>query len=274
MQNNPLRQFFRRPSVYFKLPSGGRNYEPGVLDMPENNELPVYPMTAVDEISVRTPDALFNGNAVVDMIRSCVPNIRDPWRLNSSDLDAILIAIRAASGQPTLDLNTTCPSCKEEFSYGLNLLSVLASLKYGDYNKILEINDLKIKFSPLTYRQMTEVITKQFEVQKKYATTEETDDQELINKKTFQGLKEITELTIDVLSLTIEYIETPEFRVEEKEFIRDFLRNCDGNLYITVRDYNTKLKVDTQIKPLDIKCNSCGHEYKQEYSLNPADFFV
>ena len=63
MQNNPLRQFFRRPAVFFKLPSGGKNYAPGVLDMPENEEFPVYPMTAIDEISMRTPDALFNGSA-------------------------------------------------------------------------------------------------------------------------------------------------------------------------------------------------------------------
>lgn len=276
MQNNPLKQYFRRPSVYFKLPSGGKNYEPGSLEIPENGELPVFPMTAIDEISVRTPDALFNGNAVADMIRSCVPNIKEPWKLNSNDLDAILIAIRAATGQGTIDINTVCPSCKEEFGYSLNLLSVLATMKYGDYDKVFEVNDLKIKFKPLTYKQMTEVITKQFDIQKTYGSLSNNaqEDPEDLQKKAYEGLKQITQLTMDVLAMAIEYIQTPDFLVEEKEYIRDFLGNCDGNLYTTIRDYNTKLKLDTQIKPLDIKCNKCGHEYKQEYSLNPADFFA
>ncbi len=69
MNNNPLKQYFRRPAVYMKLPSAGKDYEPGVIDMPETGELPVYPMTAIDEITTRTPDALFNGTALVELVR-------------------------------------------------------------------------------------------------------------------------------------------------------------------------------------------------------------
>ena len=79
MSNNPLSQYFRQPSIYVKLPSGGQHYADGAIDMPANGELPVYPMTAIDEITYRTPDALFNGNAVTNVIKSCVPAIRDPW---------------------------------------------------------------------------------------------------------------------------------------------------------------------------------------------------
>ena len=58
--DNPLRRYFRQPAIYIRLPSAGKFYPPGTLDMPANNELPVLPMTAVDEIVSRTPDALFN----------------------------------------------------------------------------------------------------------------------------------------------------------------------------------------------------------------------
>lgn len=50
--NNPLKQYFRRPAVYIKLPSNGKNYTEGSLDMPENGELPVYPMTAIMKLLV------------------------------------------------------------------------------------------------------------------------------------------------------------------------------------------------------------------------------
>jgi hypothetical protein len=96
--NNPLKQYFRRPAIYLKLPSGGALYPPGVIKPTENGELPVYPMTAIDEITTKTPDALFNGVAMVEIIKSCVPDVLDPWSINSIDLDAILLAIKSAAG--------------------------------------------------------------------------------------------------------------------------------------------------------------------------------
>ena len=152
MQNNPLRQYFRRPAVYIKLPSGGKIYSKDVVNLPENGELPVYPMTAIDEITIRTPDALFNGNAVPEVIKSCVPAIKDPWGLISGDLDAVLVGIRAAGGQNNLEVDSTCPSCQDSSTFGVNLVGLLSTLKMADYSIPLEMNDLEIKLRPMTYR--------------------------------------------------------------------------------------------------------------------------
>ena len=56
--NNPLETYFRQPSIYIKLPSGGKHYPMGAIEFNENSELAVYPMTAKDEIKMKTPDAL------------------------------------------------------------------------------------------------------------------------------------------------------------------------------------------------------------------------
>ena len=92
--NNPLRQYFRRPALYITLPSKGKFYPEGAIEITTNNELPVFPMTAIDEITSKTPDALFNGTAMADLIKSCVPNIKDPWSIPLVDLETILIGIR------------------------------------------------------------------------------------------------------------------------------------------------------------------------------------
>ena len=92
-ESNPLKQFFRRPAVYLKLPSGGLGYPEGAINLPDNGEIPIYPMTAIDEITSRTPDSLFNGVAVVELIKSCVPDIKDPWSVTNVDLDPLLVAI-------------------------------------------------------------------------------------------------------------------------------------------------------------------------------------
>lgn len=273
VENNPLRQYFRRPAVHIKLPSGGQGYPEGSIDMPSSGELPVYPMTAIDEITARTPDALFNGSAVTELIKSCVPNIKDPWMVNSNDLDAILIAIKAASGNDNLEIESTCPECKESATYGVNLVGVLTTLKAGDYSKFLSIGEIEVKFRPITFKEMNSASIHQFEVQKFFQTLTSITDEQESAVKTKEALKKITDITMELLSSGIEFIQTPTVRVDEKEYILDFLKNCDKNIYFKIRDYNAELKMSTEIKPLHTKCIHCQHEYEQPFTLNPSDFF-
>lgn len=273
MDNNPLKQYFRRPAVFITLPSRGKLYNADVVNMPENGELPVYPMTAIDEITIRTPDALFNGNAVADVIKSCIPNIKDPWQLTTSDLDAVLIGIRAAGGESTLDITTTCPGCSETNTYGVNLVNVLSTLKMADYDQLLEINDLKMKFKPMVYSEMNEAALSNFEIQKSFGEIEKIEDEKKKIAATQVAIKSITDITMQLIAKSIEYIQTPGGVVTDKNYIYDFLRNCDANMYEKIRDYNTTLKASTELQPLEIKCVSCSHEYKQPFTLNASDFF-
>ena len=109
---NPLAKHFRQPAIYTKLPSQGEFWPAGALELPANGEVPIYPMTARDEIILRTPDALLNGQGVVDVLQSCCPSVKDAWKLPSIDVDAILIAVRIATYGNQLDVDATCPHCK------------------------------------------------------------------------------------------------------------------------------------------------------------------
>lgn len=274
MNNNPLKQYFRRPGVYLKLPSGGRGYPEGALNVPETGELAVFPMTAIDEITTKTPDALFNGTAVAELIKSCIPDIVDPWAVTSEDLDSILIAIKAASGGNEFEVMSVCPKCSNEGTYGVNLVGVLSSMKAPDYSKHLEVGDLRIKFKALTYKEINQAGMEQIEVQRIFTAIENAKEDAERVKLSEKALKGVTDLTMRLLTKAIEYIETPNSKVSEKEYILDFLKNCDKNIYVKVRDFNTELKAQTEIKPLDIKCVECSNEYKQTFTLNPTDFFA
>jgi len=273
LDNNPLKQYFRRPAVYIKLPSGGSYYPPGVVNIPETGELPVYPMTAIDEITTKTPDALFNGAAMCELIKSCVPDIKDPWKINSIDLDAILIGIRAAGGGNEMEIESTCTKCGEISNYGINLTGMLTSLTPGNYQEELQINDLSIKFRPLTYKQMNDAALGQFEVQRLFIQIENEPDVDERTRKSKEALESVTNLTMELLTEAIEYIQTPAVQVTEKEYIFDFLRNCDKKMYVTIRDYNAELKSQTEIKPLKMRCIHCQHQYEQPFTLNTSDFF-
>lgn len=273
LDNNPLKQYFRRPAVYIKLPSGGSYYPPGVVNIPESGELPVYPMTAIDEITTKTPDALFNGAAMCELIKSCVPDIKDPWKINSVDLDAILIGIRAAGGGNNMEIESKCTKCEEISTYGVNLTGLLTSLTPGNYQEELQLNDLSIKFRPLTYKQMNDAALGQFEVQRLFIQIENETDADERTRKSKEALESVTNLTMELLTEAIEYIQTPAVQVTEKEYIFDFLRNCDKKMYISIRDYNAELKSQTEIKPLKMRCIHCQHQYEQPFTLNTSDFF-
>lgn len=272
--NNPLRQFFRQPAIYLKLPSGGKFWAADALSMPENEELPVYPMTAIDEISYRTPDALFNGQAVINVVQSCIPNIKDAGKMPSMDLNAILVAIRIASYGHGLDIVSTCPSCKNEDEFSLDLRMVLDNLRRPDYTKPMNQGDLTITFKPSTYEEINRSAMEQFERQKFMQQLGEGNmTEEERSKILSESLKQITELTMSLISKGIAAIQAPGAVVTDPAQIEEFMRECDRNLFKQIRDHVIELTQESQIKPLDISCTECEHEYQQEINLDMTSFF-
>ena len=132
---NPLFKHFRQPAIYLKLPSGGKFYPPGAINFPPTGEIPVYPLTVKDELTLKTPDALMNGQGMAEIIKSCCPNIIDPWSMPIVDVDAVFIGIRLASYGPGMDITTTCPHCKERNEYTVDLRTVLDRVKVATIRK-------------------------------------------------------------------------------------------------------------------------------------------
>jgi hypothetical protein len=271
---NPLRQYFRRPSIYLKLPSKGEFWPEGSLESTENGELPVFPMTAIDEITYRTPDALFNGDAVVSVIQSCIPSVKNAWDAPVSDVNPILVAIRIASYGHELELGTTCPACTHEADYTLDLRIVLDQLKNPDFKNTIKHGDLEISFQPISYRQQHETNNTQFEEQRTIQLIPGSDlpDEEKV-KRLNSALKRITELTVMALKHSIAGIRTPQNIVTEPEFIEEFLNNCDRKLFNIIRDRVIELRQSSELKPLHIACTECSHEYDQPLTLDMASFF-
>ena len=272
---NPLSQYFRQPSIYIKLPSNGQFYPVGALNMPANNELPVLPMTAIDEIAYRTPDGLYNGSSTVSVIQSCCPHIKDAWNMPAMDVDAVLVGIRIASYGHEMEISTTCPNCGTESDHTLDLRTVLDGLTAGNFTEPLVFGDLSVHFKPMSYQQVNANNAIQFEEQKLLSILpdsdiEETKKAQMIN----DAFKKITDMTIDALSQSVRAIHTPTAQVNEHAYILEFLRNCDRTVFEKIRDRIVELKASTEVKPLNFKCGNCSHEYTQGFSLEMSNFFA
>lgn len=271
--NNPLRQYFRRPALYIKLPSQGKFYPPGALEMPDNSELPVFPMTAIDEITSKTPDALFNGSAIVDIIKSCIPAIKDPWSVPSIDLDTILVAIRVATNGNDLEVTSTCPECEDTSNYTMNLMGLLAGINPSEYTKDMELGELTIKFRPLSYNEVNKSNLAQFDIQREIEMLSSIEDDAQRSKKSAFLMKQLSEMNIDIIATTIESITLPTDVVTNQEYIREYLHGCDRNTHETIRQHVVKIRDSVSVKPMKIRCVSCKHEYTQPLALNVTDFF-
>jgi hypothetical protein len=273
--SNPLRQFFRQPAIYLKLPSAGRFWPAGSLDLPDNGELPIYPMTAIDEITYRTPDALFNGQAVVSVIQSCVPAIKNAWHVPNIDISPLLIAIRIASYGHDMSLNTACPACRHEEEYSLDMRTVLDYIRSPDFNKTVTYGDLEIIFKPVSYEQQNQSSIAQFEQQKILSALPASDlsEEEKMDRLT-QAMKVITDLTINIVSQSIAAIRTPNSAVTDVAQIEEFLRNCESKVYNQIREHVILLRQQSEIPPMKIKCSECNNEFNQPIDLDIANFFA
>lgn len=273
---NPLRAHFRQPAIYIKLPSNGQYWTSG-LNMPLNGELPVYPMTAKDEIILRTPDALLNGQGVIDVIESCCPNITDAWHMPSVDVDAILIAIRIATYGNSMTFDTVCPHCEEEQSFAAELSHYLDSVKAPDYSKKLVHEHVQIKLKPQDYYSLNQTSQITYEEQRVLATlADEGIDDETRSIEYKKHLDKLVDLNSKILVDNTEYIEILDSGVvvNDPEFIKEFYFNCNAEICKELRKQIDEIGKEGAIKPQHVNCQNCSKEYEIPLVFDYSNFFA
>jgi hypothetical protein len=279
---NPLNKYFRQAAIHIALPSGG-NYPPHVVTPTATGEYPVMPMTAKDEIKFKTPDALMNGQGVVDVIQSCMPNIKDAWQIKSYDVDTILIAIRIATYGETMDLQFNVPKINEQVTHTINLPATLDQIRQDRIQNEIKLKDgLTVETRPLTYRDMTQTSLQTFQQQKMYSTVQnsEMSDEEKV-KRFDESFKALTELNSKVLLKNISKITTPEgTEVSDPAQIKEFVDNANATLITELQDALAVIRVQGSVKPLKLKATEeqirkgAPATYEVPVTFDTANFFV
>jgi hypothetical protein len=252
--SNPLTKHFRQPKIYISFPSGGNFYQRGSLEQTETGEYPVYAMTAKDELKFKTPDALLNGQSTVDVIQSCIPNIKNAWAVPSIDVDAILIAIRIATYGEKMEIRTTIPNTEIERSYEVNLTMLLDQLRSQQYENSVFVDDFKIELAPLSYKFFTESAMKTFEEQRLFRSLNDDSLTETEKLQRFnESFNRITDLNISIIAksvVSVQYRDEPV--VTKREFIDEFFNNIDKNIFQELIKHVEEQKSKFTIKPMEV----------------------
>lgn len=276
MQNNPLSKHFRQPQLYIQLPSGGNHYPPGALEMPVTKEIPVYPMTARDELIFITPDALLNGQSTVDVIQSCCPNIKNAWQMPTTDLDTVLIAIRQATYGNSMDFTSVCPHCNSQNENSVDLSILSGQVKSADFSKPLEYKDLTFFFKPADYKSFNDASKENFDQQRLLQLSANTELDDETKTAQFQVLfKKLMEFTVVQMTNSITAIKSEGTTVTDRGHIEDFFRNCDKETWKAVKEYLEALNAESRMPELNLVCENetCNKEYKTPLLFETSSFF-
>ncbi len=280
--SNPLNKYFRQPSIYVTLPSRSP-YPPHVIQSSQSGEIGVQPMTAKDEIRFKTPDALMNGEGVVEVIQSCVPQIKDAWQIRSYDLDTLLIAIRIATYGETMDFTFTVPGANEQVTHSQNLPAVLDQIRSTTIESEITLEDgLKFAIRPLTYKDMTTASQQTFQQQKMYSAVQESELPDEDKSKRFnESFKALTDLNSSILLKNISMITMQDgTEVSDPAQIKEFFDNANAKLIKEIETKIIALRSQGAVKPLKLKATEeqikqgAPATYEVPITFDTANFFV
>lgn len=278
MSNNPLAKHFRQPIIYIKLPSAGQWYPDGAIDMPVTGEVPIYAMTAKDEITIKTPDALMNGASTVQVIESCCPSIRDAWKLPIVDLDPILIAIRLATYGKDMEFTSVCPYCNTKIEKMVDLSVMLGRIKTVDWSVPIEIGELKIFLKPQSYEDFNKNNQLNFEEQQLLKVVQDPNLSESEKTEKFGYMfTKLIDTGINQVAKSILNVTTGDgVVVTEAEYIKEYLNNCDKNVWDKIKDRLTDIQSQTDYNQIEIDCENeeCKKTFITPFVFEQSNFFA
>ena len=275
---NPLAKHFRQAQLYLKLPSKGRWYPTGSIEMPDTGELPVYAMTAKDELTLKTPDALLNGQSTVDVIQSCLPNIKDAWQMPAVDIDAVLIAIRQATYGNAMEFVSVCTHCSKKNENTVDLGMISQTVVCPNFDTTLKVDGLELFFKPQNYKQFNSSSMENYEQQRLIALVSDREMSEDEKMVRFQQLfRKLLDITVDQVTKSVAAIKTEDnIVVDDKDQLDEFFKNCNRTVWEAAKNHIQSYGDANPLKKIPIVCEheECGKPYETPLIFETSSFFA
>lgn len=279
MTDNPLQKFFRQPSLYIRLPTQNRWYTFDDLELVNNSEIPVYGLSAIDDIMLNTPDAMLNGQALERVIKNCVPAIKNVKNILIPDLETIFVAIRIATNEGKYDYDKKCPKCGHENNFDIQCQHLLDTMSFiEEQDTMIQIDDQLIVYvKPYTFEMRQLYIQKEFEEEKLLRSMSlPTQDEFVAAKLAGEMVDRLTRMTFSLVSnsITKVHLVNEKLDVTENDFINEWLTSISSTQANAVIKKVSELNSIGVNKSLEIQCQSCGYEWNDKLNFDPVDFFV
>ena len=246
-------------------------------------EVAILPMTTMDELVLKNPDALLNGEAMIEVISSCIPSIPNPRNICNIDAEALFLGIRHATYGSEIEQNHKCSECEETNTYTMDIGYILNQFPSIDEVPTVEFDDLIISLRPPSIESVSQLALINIEQQRmirevmKVANGEEkATDAEMLTEKYKESFTKIANYNMQLLSAAINYVEMPDGeRVVGGEHMLEFINNVPATLADEINKRISNLTVKpSSAEQMRFTCPECGHEDDIKVEMNPVNFSV
>lgn len=276
VQSNPLKQYFRQFKLYIKVPSGTSYYKPGIIDFTDKGEIGVLPMTGKDELILKNPDALLNGEALIEVLTSCIPALKQPRFLLTNDIDALITAIRYATYNDSLETSLVCPHCSFENTFKLNLQYALDNMSELEPEYVVNLDSgLSVFVRPYAFPQLLKALHAQFEQTKLSRAIESDSISDQQRSEIFtKSFKEVAKTKFELITAGVDKIvdESNNINVSDPRFIKEFLQNIDKKSIDKISDLIDEINQIGIKRTFSAQCEKCGHKWESDIDFNPVNF--
>ena len=266
----------RQENVFVRLPSKGNFYKQRP-DLTDDGEIGVRAMTSADEIALKVPDALFNGEATYRVLESCCPRIKDPREMPYNDVDVVLMAIRRATYGNDLQVPVKCKNkeCNHEQEYIKEIDPVLAQIPMLDDTYTVDHNGLTIYLKPIDLQSTTKLQMQAVEQIKINDTLSNFEGSQEQITSFQESMKAIADSNSDIIARCVYIVELPDkTRVEEPEHIAEWISNIDVVTYNTIMEKLLEVQSIVMKVVVNGECAKCGTPFSQPLIVDQSHFFA
>lgn len=254
---NPLLTKIKLPGRTFQLPSRGALYKNGEISSSEG-EVHVHAMSALAEISLKNPDLLFNGKALEEICRECIPEIKKPTELYGRDIDALMVYLRLVTYGPVYEIKVkhNCADAKDH-SYTVDIEKLSMEMKFLDPTEVNDLfkvtlpNGQVVKVHPVKFDHMIKLF------QMNAGKNEFTADD--VKKNVVFNLVNLIESVDDVT---------------DKSLIKEWIESISTPFQNRITEAIEKTSDWGPNQNVTLVCKDCGEKMSVELPLNPVSFFT
>lgn len=300
-KSNPLLERKNKmPPETFRMPSMGKLYRNGEIDANvTNGEVIIYPMTTVDEITMRSPDMIFQGTAVEKVFLRCIPEIHKPMDMLANDVDYLLVCLRMITYGDNLEIYWECPVCKAEkeklkaekvegSDEEVEVRQTRFDNKEDARKEALRMTEDQVNVRPTYTLKLSEIL-------KKTKTISEIDEEKFFVKvssgetiklrpstfgellRTYQTKREdiddpdeLANFIFDTLLCVIENVDGHT----DRNNIREWLASCTAPVLAEIEKHIHIANDWGMTYEHTVVCKKCNFTKDIEVPLNPIHFFI
>jgi len=274
---NPLLAGFEKiPGISIALPTACKLYTTEVNQKAKDSgDVHVRPMSIRNEMSLKTPDLLINGEGIRSVINDCVDEVIDSENIFACDINTLLVAVRIATFGEMMDINVTNPffdpedaKSVKQITYAVDLKSCLQRSKTitsPDDLVVLIENGQKARIRPLTFADSIRLL--KIEIESADVKLEsDVARAEFLRRK-------VEQITDNALNMIVDVEMVDGVVVTDRAMIREWYEHIPSNLYKPFKD---KLDFIESLGP-DMTFEARDPQTKKTWiskiPINPTDFF-